>query len=191
MATPFLSEIVMVSFNFPPKGYALCNGQLLAISTNTALFSLLGTNFGGNGTTNFALPDLQGRCALHQGQGPGINHVIGESGGAATISLNSTNLPDHTHAVTATLSQAAGSTPTLVSPANAFPTDAVAGNPRYSSQADEQMAVTPLSQMVDDPVGNPLKTENNAPSQQPVPNLAPFTTVNFVIALQGVFPSRS
>src|SRR5580704_15922794 len=100
MSTPFLGMIITVGFNFAPRGWALCNGQLMPISQNTALFSLLGTTYGGNGTTTFALPNLQSRVPVHFGQGPGLSpYVIGQSGGAETVALTINQLPAHTHAI--------------------------------------------------------------------------------------------
>lgn len=99
MAEPFLSEIRIMSFSFPPKGWALCDGQLLPINQNQALFSLLGTTYGGNGKSNFALPDLQGRAPMHPGQGPGLSlHDLGETGGSETVSLLESEIPSHSHA---------------------------------------------------------------------------------------------
>src|SRR5881275_532163 len=100
MSTPFLSEIRIVSFNFAPRGYAFCNGQILPINQNQALFSLLGTTFGGDGRTTFALPDLRGRAPLHWGQGPGLSdYVIGEVIGSENVTLLATHIPQHTHAL--------------------------------------------------------------------------------------------
>lgn len=187
MATPYLCEICIVAFNFPPKGYASCNGQLLPINQNQALFSLLGTTYGGNGTNNFALPNFQGKIPMHMGG----THVIGESLGATTVTMLSTNMPDHTHAVTATLTQQTGDAATTISPANAFPAAAAAGSPRYSDQADEAMAVTQASALVTDPANGPLQTENNVTTQQPFNNMMPYLVLNFIIALQGIFPTRN
>ena len=102
MAEPFLSEIRIMSFGFPPKGWALCTGQLLPINQNQALFSLLGTTYGGDGKSNFALPDLQGRAPMHPGQGPGLSlHDLGETGGSETVSLLESEIPAHSHGVSA------------------------------------------------------------------------------------------
>src|SRR5580704_18928148 len=100
MSSPFVAEIRMFPFNFAPKGWAFCAGQLLAISQNTALFSLLGTQYGGNGTSNFALPNLQGKSPVHAGNGPGLTPIeIGETGGSSTVALTTAQIPSHTHAV--------------------------------------------------------------------------------------------
>lgn len=187
MSTPYVSEICIVAFNFAPKGYALCNGQLLPINTNQALFSLLGTSYGGNGTSNFALPNFQGKIPMHMGG----THVTGESLGVGTVTMQSANMPDHLHAVTATLTQQTGDAATTISPANAFPAAAAAGSPRYSHQADDAMAVTQASALVTDPANGPLQTENNVTTHQPFDNIMPYLALNFVIALEGIFPSRS
>src|SRR6185437_6642496 len=112
MADPFLGEIRMVGWNFAPNGWALCNGQLLAINQYTALFSLLGTTYGGNGTTTFALPNLQSRLSVHQGQGPGLSsYALGQNGGTPNVTLDATTIPAHQHALNAT--NTAATTPTI------------------------------------------------------------------------------
>jgi microcystin-dependent protein len=169
MTTPFVGEIRMVGFNFAPVGWALCNGQLLPIAENTALFSLIGTFYGGNGTTNFQLPDLQGRLPVHQGNGAGLPAAtIGESGGSANSSLNEQNLPQHTHTIPA--SKDLGTTD---SPAGAV----IAAGGSYAATTDQ--ATNAASTGVGVGSGTPFSVQN------------PFLVVNFVIALQGVFPSRN
>src|SRR3712207_3315813 len=112
MSEPFIGEIRMVGFNFAPRGWATCDGQLLSIAQNTALFSLLGTTYGGNGQTTFALPDLRGRAALHQGQGPGLtNRVIGEASGTETVTLTTNQMPSHSHGVNANSGEAGTKSP--------------------------------------------------------------------------------
>src|SRR5512132_2194680 len=107
MADPFIAEIRLFAGNFAPRGWATCDGQLLSIAQNTALFSLLGTTYGGNGQTNFALPDLRGRAAIHQGQGPGLSqYVLGEVGGLENVTLITTQIPAHTHTATVTINPA-------------------------------------------------------------------------------------
>jgi microcystin-dependent protein len=165
MATPFLSEIRLVSFNFAPKGWALCNGQLLAISQNAALFSLLGTFYGGNGTTTFALPNLQGRAPMHVGS----EFVQGQVGGEATHTLITNEIPAHTHqaqgvSTTASLEPAAG---------NAW---AESPDNPYAASANATMNAAALGQ-----------TGGN----QPHNNMQPYLVLNYVIALQGIFPSRN
>jgi microcystin-dependent protein len=163
MATPFIGEVKMVSFNFEPKGWAFCNGQLLPINQNTALFSLLGTTYGGNGQTTFALPNLQGRVPLHIGTG--FNE--GQTGGAQSVTLTS-NQAGHGHGVSAT---AAATTNTA---AGNFP--ATSGSNIYASSPDTTMNAAIVGQ---------------AGGGQAHSNLQPYLVINFVIALTGVFPSRN
>jgi microcystin-dependent protein len=164
MAEPFLSEIRLMSFVFAPKGWALCNGQLLPINQNQALFSLLGTTFGGDGRVNFALPDLRGRTPIHVGSG----HTLGERGGEQAHTLSTAELPTHTHLVQA--STTAGSTPIPTS-------NALAGADIYA----------PLATAVSmDP-----STITNVGGSQAHLNMQPFLTLSFCIALQGIFPSSN
>jgi microcystin-dependent protein len=172
MAEPFLGEIRMFAGNFPPKNWAFCNGQILAIQQNTALFSLLGTNYGGDGRTTFALPNLQNAVPIHWGQAPGMSdRVIGETGGALTVSLTQAEMATHTHSPLA--STAAGA---LGPPTNACWST--------SSSRDKQFAnVTPdvaMAQGLLDPAGSGL----------PHDNLFPVLTVTYIIALAGIFPQR-
>ena len=173
MADPYLGEIRMFGFNFPPEGWALCNGQLLSISQNTALFALLGTYYGGNGTTTFALPNLQSCVPIHQGQGPGLSpYVIGQIGGAENITLTQGQMPEHTHLVQC--SSAGGN---LASPVNAYPAVESSGTSLdYSNTAGSAM-------------NGGMNT--TAGSTQPHPNIQPYVVVSFCIALQGIFPSRN
>ena len=169
---PFVAEIRIFPFNFAPKGWAFCNGQIMPIAQNTALFSLLGTTYGGNGQSNFALPNLQGSAPMHPGQGPGLSHHdLGEIGGADTVSLIESEMPAHTHAVTASLSDGTEQTPF-----NAFYATGV-GIGQYAASG----ATTILS---DNAVGL-------AGGGQPHNNLQPYLTLSFCIALQGVYPPRS
>ena len=163
MATPFIGEVKMVSFNFAPKGWAFCNGQLLAISQNQALFSILGTTYGGNGVTTFALPNLQGAVPLHFSS----SYSLGQVGGSENVTLNS-NQAGHTHLVKAT------ATATTNTAAGNFP--AASASNIYGSPADTTMNPGIVSQ---------------AGGSQPHTNLQPYLVVNFVIALVGVFPSRN
>jgi microcystin-dependent protein len=166
MSEPFLSEIKVVSFNFPPKGWALCNGQFLPINQNQALFALLGTTYGGNGQTTFALPNLRGRVPIHIGNG----HTLGEAAGSTSVTVNIQQLPTHTHFVNASLT--AGDTPassgTLLAdtPANIY-------NPPAN--------LTTL---------NPANVSSVGGSQ-PHNNMMPYLVLNFIIALQGIFPSQN
>lgn len=165
---PFLGQILMVGFNFAPKGWALCNGQLLSIAQNTALFSLLGTMYGGDGRTNFALPNLQGRVPIHQGESAGTSsYVVGMSGGVDNVTLVVNNLPAHSHA--ASCNTAVGS---KIDPAG----NLWAGAPSYLGSANSQMAATAIG-----------TTGGN----QPITVVQPYLCVNFIIALQGIFPARS
>ena len=165
MAEPFLSEIRIMSFNFAPQGWALCNGQLLPINQNQALFALLGTTYGGNGTTTFALPNLQGRTPIEVGNG----HQLGEPGGEQAHTLAVTELPTHTHTLNATSGTASAAVP-----ANTLGY-ARSGTLMYGPAAS-------LVAMSAQAVGN-------AGSSQPHLNMQPFLTLNFSIALQGIFPS--
>lgn len=164
MAEPFLSEIRIMSFSFAPKGWALCDGQLLPINQNQALFSLLGTTFGGDGRVNFALPDLRGRTPIHVGSG----HTLGERGGEQAHTVSISELPTHTHVASAS-SQ----------PGNAaVPTGAVLGSPLNLSYTVPS-SLTAL---------NPASIASVGGSQAHL-NMQPFLTLNFSIALQGIFPS--
>ncbi len=165
MSTPFLGEIKIVSFNFPPKGWAFCNGQLLPISQNQALFSLIGTTYGGDGQTTFALPDLRGRVPFHFGNG----HTQGERGGEEAHTLNVQELPTHAHAPNGSSAAANAASP--------------AGNV-WASTAGGGYAASP------DTTLNPASITNSGGSQAHQ-NMAPYLVLNFCIALQGIFPSRN
>ncbi len=173
MADPFVAEIRVFPFNFAPKGWAWCNGQLMPLSQNTALFSLLGTTYGGNGKSNFALPDLQGRAPMHPGQGPGLSlHDLGETGGSDTVTLLESEIPAHAHPIMANTGQANLQVPD--------PTRSMAlstGGNGYTNQASN---LTPLAPQAISPTGG------GAPHN----NLQPYLTFYFNIALQGVFPPR-
>jgi microcystin-dependent protein len=175
MADPFVAEIRIFPFSFAPKGWASCGGQLLPLSQNTALFSLLGTYYGGDGRSTFALPDLRGRAVMHPGQGPGLSmHGQGEAAGSDTVTLDPSEIPAHSHAMMAdTLDQGDFSLP---GPATAFAQSA--GGNLYQSPAGN---TTQLAAQALPPAGGGL----------PHNNLQPYLTLNFNIALQGVFPPRS
>ena len=179
MAEPFLSEIRIMSFNFPPKGWAFCNGQLMPINQNQALFSLLGTTYGGNGQTNFALPNLQGRTPIHWGD----NHNLGEAGGSSSVTVNIQQLPAHTHQVMGRNAQAAlvgGAIPANTKSLGQAITTNVSPPPPvniYSNQAPNA-ALSPLSC-------------SNVGGSQAHNNMMPYLVLNYIIALQGIFPSRN
>jgi microcystin-dependent protein len=176
VSEPFIGEIRAVGYNFAPVGWALCNGQLLPISQNTALFSLLGTFYGGNGTTNFQLPDLRGASPLHAGQGTGLSMIpLGASGGVPAVKLQVPQIPEHSHAIGVV---DAGGTQT--SPAGAAFAEARTG--RVAS-LQYGAGVTPTTM-------NP-KTLNETGGSSPHNNMPPFLVVNFIIALTGIFPARS
>ncbi|MHB0969743.1 MAG: phage tail protein [Thermoanaerobaculia bacterium] len=170
MADPFVAEIRIFPFNFAPRGWAWCDGQLLPLSQNTALFSLLGTTYGGNGKSNFALPDLQGRAPMHPGQGNGLSlHDLGETGGSETVSLLESEIPAHSHTYRGSLDDDDSTLP--------------------ANQAPGQLSI------VYGPAGSVtmMAPESLAPAggDQPHNNLQPYLTFYFCIALQGVFPPRT
>ena len=170
MSSPYLGEIRIFSFNFPPKGWALCNGQLLAINQNQALFAILGTTYGGNGQTNFSLPNLQSRTPRHYGSGPGLSTVtLGEQAGSEAVTLLSTQLPAHTHTV-----QLSTGTANQVSPKNNV--WANSGSLSYAPSPNATMSPGAIAA-----VG----------SSQPHSNTPPYLVLNFCIALNGIFPSRN
>jgi microcystin-dependent protein len=165
VSDPFLGELRMFGFDFPPKGWALCNGQLLPINQNQALFSLLGTTFGGDGRVNFALPDLRGRVPIHDGAG----HTLGERGGEQAHTLAIAELPGHTHSL-------------MVSPTNgdsvAVVNNVIAGALNVYRTPDSPVALNP-------------GTVTNTGGSQAHENMQPYLTLNFSIALQGIFPSQT
>jgi microcystin-dependent protein len=171
MSDPFLSEIRIVSFGFAPRGWALCNGQLLPINQNQALFSLLGTTFGGNGTTNFALPNMQGCTAVH----PGAGVTLGEKSGVAAHTLSLAELPAHDHALRASSDLAASTS--------------ASGNVLGKKGRFGKDIYVPAA------TGNTVPLRNDAASSvggaQPHTNMQPYLAMNFVIALQGIYPSRN
>lgn len=174
MASPFLGEIKMFGGNFAPLGYAFCNGQLLSIAQNTALFSILGTTYGGNGQTTFALPNLQGRVPIHFGQGAGLStYNLGEISGVETVTLSQNQIPTHTHALAA--NSAAG-------------TDGVPGTNKVlaTSTARDKLYSTSAPNVTLAP-----QSIGTVGGSQPHTNLQPYLAINFIIALQGIFPSRN
>jgi microcystin-dependent protein len=173
MADPFVAEIRIFPFNFAPKGWARCDGQLFPISQNTALFSLLGTTYGGNGKSNFALPDLQGRTPMHPGQGPGLSlHDLGETGGSETVTLLNSEIPSHSHTLRASSDDGELRSPS----SNRVLARSGSGFAYNTSSPDVSMA---------------LETITPAGSGLPHNNMQPYLTCHFCIALQGVFPPRT
>jgi microcystin-dependent protein len=174
---PFIGQICLFGFNFAPRGWAQCNGQLLPISQYQALFSLLGTTYGGNGVTTFGLPDLRGRVPMHLNG----NHPQGQIGGAESATLNVNQLPPHNHPVTATGSMpCASGAGTSDDPVGKIPAGS-ATDENYAAAADADGAMAPL---------NVSGTSGVVGSGAPVPTLPPFQVMNFCIALEGIFPSR-
>ena len=175
---PFVAEIRIFPFNFAPKGWAVCAGQILPLSQNTALFSLLGTTYGGDGKSNFALPDMQGNAPMHPGQGPGLSlHDLGETGGSETVSLLESEIPSHSHSLQLLNSDFG----TLNGP---DPLRSLARSGNAQAYKPTTPSVPPLVQMA---------PQSLAPAggDQPHNNLQPSLTLRFCIALQGVFPPRT
>jgi len=173
MVDPFVAEIRIFGFNFPPTGWAFCNGQLLPISQNTALFSLLGTTYGGDGKSTFALPDLQSSAPLHPGQGSGLSQrFLGQEGGVEFVTLLESEIPAHTHAIRASTQNA-----DVASPGPATAIGRSVGQKVFAASGANQ----------------PMAFQNIAPTGGSLPhnNLMPYLVLNFCIALQGVFPPRT
>jgi microcystin-dependent protein len=169
---PFVAEIRIFPFNFAPKGWAFCDGQLMPLSQNTALFSLLGTVYGGDGKSTFALPDLQGNVPMQPGQGQGLSlRDLGEMGGTETVTLLESEIPQHTHMIAASAADGVATSPTGQLVANGV------GINMYSTSTSP---VTQLNAQAVPPAGGSL----------PHNNMQPYLTLNFCIALQGVFPPR-
>jgi microcystin-dependent protein len=170
---PFVAEIRIFPFNFAPKGWAFCDGQILPLSQNTALFSLLGTTYGGDGKSNFALPNMQGNAPMHPGQGPGLSlHDLGETGGSETVSLLESEIPSHSHAWRVTASDPGE--------------DRTPGGEALARSVGGNLYAAP---------GGLLALSDNtlapAGGDQPHNNMQPYLTLNFCIALQGVYPPRT
>lgn len=170
MSEPYIGEIRIFPYSFAPRGWAFCQGQILSIAQNTALFSLLGITYGGNGQTTFALPDLRGRVPMGSGQGPGLtNRTRGEMAGVESVTLLQNQMPAHSHAVACSSDDGNGGSP----PGN-YP--ASSGNPIYSNAANSTM--------------NPGMI-GAAGGSQPHNNMQPYLVLNYCIALEGIFPSRN
>lgn len=168
---PFLGEIRIFAGNFPPRGWAFCNGALLSIGENTALFSLLGTTYGGNGTTTFALPNLSGRFAMNQGHGAGLsNRVLGQAVGESQVTLNSVQVGSHSHFANCSMQSSSAN------PGGAFWGTDPSGDIAPYSNAAPNAQMTPLA---------------SSGSSQPHDNIQPYLAINFIIALEGVFPSQN
>jgi microcystin-dependent protein len=173
---PFVAEIRIFPFNFAPKGWAFCDGQILPLSQNTALFSLLGTTYGGDGKSNFALPNMQGNTPMHPGQGPGLSlHDLGETGGSDTVTLLESEIPSHSHGLMAVNNPATSRLPA--------PDVSLARSGGVSAYVTSAAAPS-VSQMAD-------VTIAPAGGDQPHNNLQPYLTLNFCLALQGVYPPRT
>ena len=174
MADPFVAEIRIFPFNFAPKGWAFCNGQLLPISQNTALFSLLGTTYGGDGKSTFALPDMQGNAPMHPGQGPGLSlHDLGETGGSETVTLLESEIPLHTHSL-------------RYHGVDLAELNAPAANRALASSTNATAFVAPANFTV-----MAFQALPPAGGSLPHNNMMPYLTLNFCIAMQGVFPPRT
>ena len=169
---PFVAEIRIFPFNFAPKGWAFCDGQLLPLSQNTALFSLLGTTYGGDGKSNFALPDMQGNAPMHPGQGPGLSlHDLGETGGSETVSLLESEIPSHSHGMSVSSQLGSDNQPSAQLFAMGDGINLYGTANALTAMADSALA----------PAGG----------DQPHNNMQPYLTLNFCIALQGVYPPRT
>lgn len=177
---PFLGEITIFAGLFAPRGWALCHGQLLAINSNEALFSLLGTNYGGDGRTTFGLPDLRGRVLIHQGRGPGLSsYALGQKGGTETVTLFGGQLPSHNHAV------------------RAIDAPGTSTDPTDKMIAKDLVEVAPNNNLesrsfgTDTPAAMANEAISSTGGSQPHPNIMPYLALNYIISLDGAFPSRA
>lgn len=172
MSQPYVGEIRMFGGNFPPNGWAFCNGQTVAISQNDTLFNLIGTTYGGDGQQTFGLPDLQGRLPIHQGSGPGLStYVIGQKAGVETVTLTTQQIPSHTHPMAASTALAPSPDPT-----NNIPAQPVALNLYFSDIAGSALAAQAVL-----PAGG----------SQPHDNMMPYACISFIISLYGIYPSQN
>ncbi len=198
MSSTLLGQILQGGWNFAPVGFAFCNGQLLAIAQNSALFALLGTTYGGNGQTTFALPDLRGRSMVHWGAGPGLsNYALGQAGGSETNTLNASQMPAHSHTATfanngSSMNVATAKATVALPSAGAVLARSVDGAPTPTSLP---RIYAPAGTATDAALSGlnvaGTVTVNPAGGSQPVNNVSPYLTVSFVIATQGIFPSRN
>ena len=180
MADPFLGEIRMVGWNFAANGWALCNGQLMSISQNSALFSLLGTTYGGDGVSTFALPNLQGRVPIHQGNGAGLSpYTIGAASGSETVTLLPTQIPAHNH-----LMGVSNQSGTVADPTNTILAQGNSGSGRSPVPVTNYVSTAATGTLAPTAI-------QSAGGSQPHSNIQPYLCVNFIIALQGIFPSRA
>ena len=176
MSQPFLAEIKMFAGNFAPVRYAFCNGQILSIQSNTALFSLIGTFYGGNGTSNFGLPNMQGRAPMHQGQGPGLQlYVIGEQAGTTGVSLTIPTMPSHVHQISGAVI------------ANTSPTNIPTATAAFTNTSPNQLYAVTTNNLITMAGQSISLTGGSLPHN----NVQPFLAVTFIIALQGIFPTRN
>lgn len=176
MSEPFIAQIMMFGGNFAPRGWAFCNGQILSIAQNTALFSLLGTTYGGNGQTTFALPDLRSRVPIHPGQGPGLSpYSLGQSGGVENTTLTINQMPAHNHQATGAINANSGAANDSIPTGNFLAESAI-----YHSGSNTQMAANSVGVSVGINGGS-----------QPFGLIQPYLCINFIIALEGIFPSRN
>lgn len=181
MSEPFIGQIIMAGFNFAPRGYAICSGQILSIAQNTALFSLLGTTFGGNGQTTFALPDLRGRVPINQGQGPGLsNYTMGQASGTENTTLLQNNLPPHSH----NLNVSGTAKGNIAVPTNNW--IAIGNDPNTGANLNNFTPSGPTGPTMMNP-GSITGGGNSVPFSI----LQPYLCINFCIALEGIFPSRN
>lgn len=171
---PFIGEIRLVGFNFAPRGWEFCNGQILSIAQNQSLFSLLGTIYGGDGRTTFALPDFRGRTPIHQGDGPGLsNYRMGQKGGSETTTLNVNNLPNHNHTL-----QVSGNAGDSDNPSNGFLAKTVGGAEPYKTLENNLHSMN-------------YQAITSTGGGQSFNNISPYTVANYIICLNGVYPDRS
>ncbi len=190
MSNPFIGEIVMFGSNFAPRSWAFCNGQLLPIAQNTALFSILGTTYGGDGRTTMGLPNLQGRFPVHPGRGPGLTtRTLGQSSGSESVTLNTNTMAAHSHIVSQPQNippaqQASTSAGTQSSPIGRYPASS-GEEDLYSEEISGSFGLTPVT------LSNVNTSSAGSPAPQAIPNRQPSLAVNFIICLFGTFPSRS